>query len=145
MILLIILHTIAASIWIGGHLILSLILVPEALKKRDYLIISNFETRFEKVGIPALLIQVITGIWMAVKYLPVKDWFDFSNSMSALISTKLLLLAATILLALHARLVIIPKLTNEKIPLLASHIFLVTLISILFLIVGLSFRLGFIF
>ena len=38
MILLIILHTIAASIWIGGHLILSLILVPEAWKKRDYLI-----------------------------------------------------------------------------------------------------------
>lgn len=145
MTLLIILHTIAATIWIGGHLILSLILVPEAWKKKNHLIISNFETRFEKIGIPALLIQVITGIWMSVKYLPVNDWFDFSKPMSALISTKLLLLGATLILALHARLVIIPKLTNEKIPLLASHIFMVTIISILFLVVGLSFRLGFLF
>lgn len=144
MTILIILHTLAATVWIGGHLLLSIIILPEAWKKKDFRIISIFETSFEKIGIPSLLIQVITGIWMSILYLPISKWFDFSNPISSLISIKLILLALTIALAIHARFVIIPKLDNDKIPLLASHIIAVTIIGIIFLIVGLSFRLGFI-
>ena len=145
MILLIIIHTLAATIWIGGHLILSIVILPNAWKKNDFRIISIFEENFEKIGIPALIIQVISGIWMSVLYLPISNWFDFSNTISALISVKLILLALTIALAIHARFVIIPKLDNSKIPLLASHIIAVTIIGIIFLVVGLSFRLGFVF
>lgn len=142
MITLIILHTLAATIWVGGHLILSLIVLPKAWKKNDYKIISAFEDTFEKIGIPALIIQVITGIWMSLLYLPFSKWFTFEDSFSTLISIKLFLLALTITLAIHARFFIIPKLDNSKIPLLASHIIAVTLIGILLLITGLSFRLG---
>ena len=145
MVYLIILHTLAATVWVGGHLILSFVILPEAWKKKDHLMISAFETRFEKIGIPALLIQVITGIWMSSLYLPVNKWLSFSDTTSSLVGIKLILLALTILLAIHARFFIIPKLSAKSIPLLASHIFLVTLIGILFLTVGLSFRLGFLF
>lgn len=142
---LIILHTLAATIWIGGHLILSISIVPEAWKKKDHTVIGQFEERFERLGIPALIIQVITGIWMAILYLPPAEWFSFNSSLSALIASKLVLLILTVGLAIHARFFIIPKLNNDKIALLAIHIYLVTFISILFLIVGLSFRLGFLF
>ena len=145
MTLLIIIHTLAATIWVGGHLILSLSILPAAWKKRDPVIISDFEERFEKLGIPALLIQVITGVWMSLKYLPFSDWFDLGNRTSILIITKLFLLSCTIALAIHARLFIIPKLSPEKIPMLGIHILLVTLIGILFLITGLLFRLAGIF
>ena len=145
MTLLIILHTLAATVWVGGHLILSIIILPDAWKKNDYKIISIFENSFERIGIPSLIIQVVTGIWMSHLYLPVSKWFDFSNAISSLISIKLILLVLTIGLAIHARFVIIPKLDNSKIPLLASHIIAVTIIGIIFLIVGLSFRLNFLF
>ena len=59
-------HIIAATIWTGGHLILSLSFLPKALKKNDFTIIEEFETKFERIGIPALLILVISGIYMAI-------------------------------------------------------------------------------
>jgi uncharacterized membrane protein len=49
MVYLIILHTLAATVWVGGDLILSIVILPEAWKKRDHLIISAFETRFKKI------------------------------------------------------------------------------------------------
>jgi putative copper export protein len=145
MIILIILHVLGATIWVGGHLILSLVVLPDAWKKKDYKIISAFEDTFEKIGIPALALQIITGVWMSYLYLPFSKWFDFSDRISILINVKLILLGLTIALAIHARFVIIPKLDNSKIPLLASHIIAVTIIGIIFIIVGLSFRLGFLF
>ena len=145
MILLIILHTLGATIWVGGHLILSLSVLPEAWRKKDYRIIQGFEEKFERIGIPALLIQVITGLWMALNYLPVSRWLDLSQTTSSLISLKLLLLLLTIILAVHARFFILPKMDDKKIPFLAAHILSVTLLGILLLITGLSFRLGFLF
>lgn len=142
---LIIIHTLAATVWVGGHLMLSIIVLPSAWKKNDFTIISTFENSFEKIGIPALLIQVISGIWMSIIYLPFSNWFDFNDPISKLISIKLLLLAITIALAIHARFVIIPKLDNSKIPILATHIFAVTVVGIIFLVIGLSFRLNFLF
>ena len=145
MTLLIILHTLGATIWVGGHLILSLSVLPEAWRKRDHRIIQAFEEKFERIGIPALLLQVITGLWMAVNYLPVSRWLDLTETTSSLISLKLLLLLLTILLAVHARFYILPKMDDKKIPFLALHILSVTLLGILLLITGLSFRLGFLF
>ncbi len=145
MTLLIILHTLGATIWVGGHLILSLSVLPEAWRKRDHRIIQAFEEKFERIGIPALLLQVITGLWMAVNYLPVSRWLDLTETTSSLISLKLLLLLLTILLAVHARFYILPKMDDKKIPFLAVHILSVTLLGILLLITGLSFRLGFLF
>jgi hypothetical protein len=55
---------------------------------------------------------------------------------------KLILLAATIALALHARLRLIPGLTTARLPLLAWHIAGVTVFSVLFVAVGSAFRTG---
>jgi len=53
-----------------------------------------------------------------------------------------LLLLITLLLALHARFGIIPKLSNDNLSKLAYHIITVTVIAVLMVIVGVSFRFG---
>ena len=52
-----ILHLLAATIWVGGHLFLALQILPEAIKKKDATILTNFKDRFEPMGLPSLLIS----------------------------------------------------------------------------------------
>ena len=56
--------------------------------------------------------------------------------------TKLGLLMLTIVFAVDARLRLIPNLTDDKLKSLAFHIVPVTIIAILFVIVGVSVRTG---
>lgn len=137
---LVLFHVLGATVWAGGHLILSIGFLPEALKAKDITIILNFEKRYERIGIPALGVQVITGIWMALLFVPFHDWWHLSTSHHILLWTKLGLLVSTIGLAIHARFFIIPKLTADTLPSLAFHITLVTVLAVSFVLTGLSFR-----
>jgi len=137
---LILLHVLGATIWAGGHLILSLGFLPRALKERDISIIVNFETHYERIGIPALITQVITGFWMALYYVPFSYWWSLDSPHHYYLWIKIFLLLATIILAVHARLFIVPKLTAERLPFLAFHIVLATLLAVSFVLTGLSFR-----
>lgn len=140
---LLILHLIAATLWIGGHLLLALRYLPDAIRTKDVYIIKNFEKKYEILGLPALLVLVITGICMAYDYgITVDQWFSFSGAVEKVVSTKLALLFATLLLALHARIFIIPKLALNTLVLMAVHIVCITLIGIAMLIVGTFIRFG---
>jgi putative copper export protein len=137
------LHLLAACVWTGGHLVLALSVLPRALRRRDPAVIAQYEALFERVGLPALLVQVLSGLWLA--HFRIEDlslWFDFSVPYARPIGYKLILLAATVLLALHARLRILPRLDAERLPLLAVHIVAVTAIGVLFVLVGMNLRLG---
>lgn len=139
-------HLLGASIWVGGHLILSIRILPAAWKNKDIGIIQEFESRFENLGLPALLLQVITGIWLAFHYLPHPlEWFTFKSYLATHIFVKLALLFLTVILAIHARLFLIPKPGNDHFSMLAIHILGVTTLSVAFLIVGVGFRTGGIF
>lgn len=141
--ILLMLHLLGATIWVGGHLILSLRILPHAWKTRDIQVIHQFESRFENLGLPALLLQVITGIWLAYHYLPDPwAWFTFKSYLSTHIFIKLMLLGVTLALAIHARLFLIPKPGNDHFTMLAIHILSVTVFSVAFLIVGVGFRTG---
>lgn len=140
---LIFLHLSGAAIWVGGHLILSLRYLPEALKQKNPDSILHFEKKYETIGIPALIIQVITGIWLALLY-HIK-WFSFHSTQEKVFSLKLILLLLTIILAIHARLVIIPRLSSDRLGLLAVHIIGVTSIAVIMVYLGISYRFGYIF
>ncbi|SEN57963.1 Copper resistance protein D [Brachymonas denitrificans DSM 15123] len=136
-------HILAATIWTGGHLVLALTVLPRALKARDPRILLDFEAGYERVGMPALVIQIATGLWMATLLLPSHaDWFSGDTLQSKLIMLKLALLAITAVTALDARLRIIPRLTAATLPAMARRVTLVTLVSVLFVIVGVAFRGG---
>ena len=63
--ILLFLHIISATAWNEGHLFLSLAILPRAFKEQSTEELKQFESAYERVGIPALLIQVITGLWLA--------------------------------------------------------------------------------
>lgn len=136
-------HLLGATIWTGGHLILSLVVLPKALKAQELAGLMAFEEQFEKIGMPALVLQIITGLWMAYRLLPdVSLWFGFDNDLSVLITAKLMLLAATALVALHARFRVIPTLSVARLGFFSLHIVAVTLLSVSFVVVGSLFRTG---
>lgn len=135
-------HLLAASVWTGGHLVLATTVLPRALKARDPAILKSFEQGYEKIGIPALLIQVASGLWLAHLQLAPARWLDLNSAQSRLIVAKLALLALTAAFAVDARLRLIPRLSAATLPALAWHVWPVTLFSVLFVLVGAGFRLG---
>lgn len=141
--LLLTLHILAATIWTGGHIVLSVVILPKVLKNRSPAQLLDFESVYEKIGMPALIIQVITGLMLAHRMLPdVSLWFDMSIPLAHGIAAKLSLLALTFMFALDARFRVIPKLSKDNLTDMALHIIPVTLFSVLFVIVGVSFRVG---
>ena len=141
--LLLIIHLLGASVWVGGHLILSISILPEVLKKKDIGMLLNFEKKYEKIGIPALLLMVISGVWMSYKFgIGFSNWFHFSNPIETVISLKLILLLTTVAFAISANFFVIPKLSAKTLPIMAFHILSVTTIGILMLLLGSFVRYG---
>ena len=140
------LHILAATVWTGGHLILSTTILPKALRKRSPTELLRFEQAYERIGIPSLLIQVVTGVWMAYRLVPdVSEWFNLDNLVSKPIAAKPLLLAITIGFALDARLRVIPNLSERNLTTMVWHIIPVTILSVLFVGVGVAFRTGWLY
>lgn len=136
-----ILHVLGACIWTGGHLVLCLRYLPKSLKAKDPSIILNFEKHYEPVGIPSLLIQVVTGLWFAFHFYKT-GLFSFQNTAATVVSIKFILLLLIVLAAIHARFFIIPKLNEKNLKAMAFHILFVTLLSVLMLYLGVNFRFG---
>ncbi len=141
--LLIVLHTLGATVWTGGHLVLAVTVLPHALKARAPEAIQQFENHFEKLGLMALGLQMITGFWLTGIYFPnFEDFLKFDSYLSQYIGLKLLCLLGTLALAVHARLLIIPKLASATLYSLTYHIIGVTIFAVLFVILGAGIRLG---
>ena len=141
--LLVIVHALAATLWTGGHLVLDLGVLPKALRARDAGAIRAFEETFEPLGLSALAIQVVSGLWMVGIELPgYRGLLNPANPIGVLAGVKLFLLAATLGLALHARLRLIPHLRDDNLAPLAWHIRGITALAIAFVVVGAGIRLG---
>jgi putative copper export protein len=141
--LILLLHILGATIWTGGHIVLSCVVLPQSIREKSPAKLMSFESGFEKLGIPALVIQVLTGFWLAYNLLPEPaGWFSAGNVVSRLILIKLILLVLTVIFALDARLRLIPKLRQGHPVTLAYHIILVTVVSVLLVAIGVAFRTG---
>ena len=139
----VILHLIGATVWIGGHIVLSVSILPRALKGKDPAPVRDFEQIYEPVGMTALVLQILTGVWLTYQYMPeFPAWFSLDSAFSRGIVLKWTLLAMTLLLAVHARLTIHPKLGPDNLRSLAIHAIAVTVLSLLLLIVGVAIRTG---
>ncbi len=144
--LLLLLHILAATIWTGGHIVLSVVVLPKVLREGSPEALLSFESVYEKIGMPALIVQVVTGLMLAYRMVPdISQWFDMSNPISHAILAKLTLLALTFGFAIDARFRVIPTLSASTLKVMAWHIVPVTLFSILFVVVGVSFRTGWLY
>lgn len=136
------LHILGAAIWAGGHLVLAMTILPQALRAGRAATVSEFEQRFERIGLPALAMQIVTGVWLAEHLLGSPDHWFSSNPTARVVQVKLGLLAVTLGLAVHARLRVIPKLSDATLRTLAWHIRIVTLAAALLVLAGASIRFG---
>lgn len=141
--LVLLLHLLAATIWVGGHLILLLRYVPKAIRTKKLDEISFFRKNFEPVGIPSLIVLLITGIIMSYDFgVSIDQWFSFQNPIEKVISIKLLLLIFSIMMAISAVKFIFPKLRDKPTTLLYLLITVVTLIAVTMVVLGSLFRIG---
>lgn len=144
--ILLFLHIIGATIWTGGHIVLSVVILPKALRQRSPEVLLDFEKVYEKIGMPALIVQIVTGLALSYSMLPsVKGWFDLENPLTHALVLKFVLLLITFLFALHARFRVIPNLTAGTLKLMAWHIVPVTIMSVLFVFAGVSVRTGWLY
>jgi putative copper export protein len=138
-----VIHLLAATVWVGGHLLLSICYLPLALKKKDPQIILNFERKFEALGMSSLVLLIITGIWMAYDFgVTFETWFSFSGGFQKVISIKLLLLFLTFICAICAQFFVLPNLNQNNIKKMAVIILSVTTIAVTMLILGSTLRYG---
>ncbi|EHQ43327.1 MULTISPECIES: CopD family protein [Myroides] len=143
--LLLILHLLGATIWVGGHILLCVIILPQVWKEQAVEKLFAFESRYEWIGMPALLVMLITGVRMAYLYnVKIANWFAFETPIERVISLKLSLLIGIVILALSAQFYVLPRLKTDikKLPLMAFHMITVTLISLAMLILGSFVRYG---
>jgi hypothetical protein len=123
--------------------VLALAVLPGAWRRRDVAAIRAFEAGFERVALPAMAVQIATGVWLALRPLPdTAAWLDASSGLTRVIWLKLVLLGLTITLAAHARLRLIPHLTDSTVPALGLRIIAVTVISLGFCVAGVTLRFG---
>ncbi|WP_314334686.1 CopD family protein, partial [Capnocytophaga sputigena] len=141
-----VLHLSAATIWVGGHLVLAIGYLPKALKHKDFSYIGNFEKTYEPIGMPSLAVLIITGILMAYDYnAGFSSWFSFATPIERVVSLKLTFLLTTVCFAISAQTRVLPKLRKgqlNKLPEMAVHIICVTLIGVLMVILGSLVRIG---
>lgn len=141
--LMLFLHVLGATVWTGGHLVLALTWLPRVLRERSPEQLLRFEQGYERIGMPALVLQIVTGLWMAYQMVPsVAQWLSPDTPVARAIALKLVLLLCTALIAAHARLRVIPRLSVDTLPLMAWHVGAVTLLSVGFVAVGVSLRFG---
>lgn len=136
------LHIIAATVWTGGHLVLALRILPGVLSRRSASMLLDFERRFEPLGMSALVVQVISGVWLASRLVPFSLWLSLGNPTSRMVVMKLTCLALTIAFALDARLRVLPGLRDDNVRTMVPHITAVTVLSVLFVVAGVGFRTG---
>src|SRR5690349_17173707 len=108
--LLVMLHLLGASVWIGGHVVLDRVILPKALRERDPRPLLEFERGYGRVGLLALAIQLATGLWLAHIWLG--GWSHILKDpppAATYILIKLGLAAATVVLAGHAYHRVLPR------------------------------------
>ncbi len=141
--IILIIHLLAATIWVGGHLILLLRYVPKAIKTKSLEELSMFRKNFEPVGMPSLFILIVTGIIMAYDYnVTIEKWFLFENAIEKIVSIKLILLFISLTLAFITIKFVLPSIDKLSPYLLYFIIFLVTTIAVTMLVLGSLVRVG---
>jgi putative copper export protein len=143
--LLVIVHLLGATVWVGGHLVLVLGVLPRALRAGDGAAVAAFEKSYGRVGLGAMVGQLVTGVWLADRWLG--GWthvFSDPTPSTHRVMIKLGLVFATLVVGGYAYHRVLPGLASGPAGLrkFAVHAWTTTLLAVGLLVVGASIRLG---
>lgn len=138
-------HILAACVLFGGHLVMSVIVLPRAKRAKDPAYFLAFERPFGRLAIPSLAIQAATGPVLANRFVPPSEWFLWENVVQDHIASKLLLLVIMIAMTISMSLRVRPRLLANDPKAFRSaaiHAHTITFLSFLMVMLGVSLNTG---
>ena len=140
---LLLVHVFGAVVWTGGHVVLTLVVLPRARRAGEARIVLEFEEGYERLAVPALLGQIATGIALALRAKPDDvAWSAVTTYPVSLIAVKLALLVGILVLAVHAKRRVLPGLEAGDLGLYALHARTVTALSVALVAIGVCLTTG---
>ncbi|MHB8601349.1 MAG: CopD family protein [Nitrosotalea sp.] len=103
-------HLVAASIWVGGSIFIGIVLAPLLKTISDSVegrlsIMIRVGRKFNTIGVPSLIILIITGIYNSVGVI-VKPSLILSTNYGIILLVKVILVIMLIIIfAIHVRLI----------------------------------------
>ena len=103
-------HLIAASIWVGGSIFIGIVLAPLLKTISDSIegrlsIMIRVGRKFNKIGVPSLIVLIITGIYNSTGFI-VNPSMILSSSYGVVLLIKIILVILLIItFAVHVRLI----------------------------------------
>jgi putative copper resistance protein D len=103
-------HLIAASIWVGGSIFIGIVLAPLLKTISDSIegrlsIMIRVGRKFNKIGIPSLIVLIVTGIYNSVGFI-LNPAMMLSTSYGIILLIKIMLVIILLItFAVHVRLI----------------------------------------
>ncbi|HEX5457508.1 MAG TPA: CopD family protein [Candidatus Nitrosotalea sp.] len=103
-------HLVAASIWVGGSIFIGIVLAPLLKTISDSVegrlsIMIRVGRKFNTIGIPSLIILIVTGIYNSVGLIAKPSLILSTNYGIVLLIKVILVIALLIIFAIHVRLI----------------------------------------
>lgn len=103
-------HLVAASIWVGGSIFIGIVLAPLLKTISDSVegrlsIMIRVGRKFNKIGVPSLIILIATGIYNSVGFISKPDLILSTNYGVVLLIKIILVVVLIITFVIHVRLI----------------------------------------
>lgn len=103
-------HLVAASIWVGGSIFIGIVLAPLLKTFSDSVdgrlsIMIRVGRRFNAIGVPSLIILIITGIYNSIGFIEKPSFILSTNYGIVLLIKVILVIMLIIIFAIHVRLI----------------------------------------
>ena len=103
-------HLVAASIWVGGSIFIGIVLAPLLKTISDSIegrlsIMIRVGRKFNKIAVPSLIILIVTGLYNSSGYLTKPSLFLSTNYGLVLVVKIILVIILIITFIIHVRLI----------------------------------------
>ncbi|MEZ6172046.1 MAG: hypothetical protein R3B58_03630 [Phycisphaerales bacterium] len=116
--LMVITHLMGSALWIGGHMVLLFAIIPYAFRTRSTDAVVQFERQFGPIGLAALGIQVVSGLWLAHHWIGSFSKIIAEPTMhTRMIAAKMVVLILTICVAAFTQHRVVSRLSEKNLQL----------------------------
>ncbi len=141
--LLVILHILGAATLVGTNIVLLLSVIPKAKKAGDVKIIRDFLGGVGQMGVHALAVQLITGLWLATPmFKGISAAFQMKDVFMTHVVAKVVVFVVITALVVVMRRKIAPKLSMETLGSFTATVAIITILGIFLVALGVGLRTG---